>query len=770
MPKNTPQRIIDQKPGTSGALFLSGGAGGSAGVTDHGLLTGLADDDHAQYHNDARGDLRYVPLARTVGAGSGLTGGGALSANITLAVGAGAGITVNADDVALTTPGSLTVSSTNSATGSHTHAVSSSSAPGAAASLLATDGSGYLSLVRLTLADRLRTGLIDTVTGNLSVQPAGDLYINTGTGIVRLAVGDLMQSNSFASGFTGSGWRIDDGLTEAGKHSGEFDNLTVRGRMRVYEMLIQQIRASNGSLFVTSGSRVVSVTTAANPNWTVNGSQLTFNGQAATFSTTLYTIGTAAAGDTGRELYHGFLYGDLIAAQQTRWDGAQFAGVILSKLEVTAVANLYTYQAALVSGDAPVAGYDYVRRGNTVDSTRRGAIYLTSDDSNAPFIDIVDGLASHDDWGSAGVRRVRLGKLSGISDPAFGGTLPGYGLYANNVYLKGQIVVTGGNLGGLAAADINSNTTTIDGGKITANTVTAAKISTTTLSAITADLGTVTAGSIVVGGTNKLWLNDSDDGKLAIGGSVKASAPFQVAANGTLNTTAALIGNVVNVDNVGIYINPPTNYETNYGYKFKSPGGAYGGLWSYGSTANLVVAGNKSAAGVTIGNANNTVDVSANANGASVQALVNITAYNSARATPTAQLQVAHNTSGQRVLTWYGDLTYVDTGSGTHKWWHAGNDGSGSGLDADTLDTYDSAAFARLAGGGMFTAAIGVQQQYIKFTPYAQGSPPGYSNLSNGEFMVYAINVGTNSYKLQVRGKNGAGSTYEGDLFTVPGT
>jgi hypothetical protein len=30
---------------------------------DHGLLTGLGDDDHAQYHNDARGDARYALLA-----------------------------------------------------------------------------------------------------------------------------------------------------------------------------------------------------------------------------------------------------------------------------------------------------------------------------------------------------------------------------------------------------------------------------------------------------------------------------------------------------------------------------------------------------------------------------------------------------------------------------------------------------------------------------------------------------------------------------------
>lgn len=37
----------------------------SSGVTDHGALTGLADDDHTQYHNDARGDARYSQLGHT---------------------------------------------------------------------------------------------------------------------------------------------------------------------------------------------------------------------------------------------------------------------------------------------------------------------------------------------------------------------------------------------------------------------------------------------------------------------------------------------------------------------------------------------------------------------------------------------------------------------------------------------------------------------------------------------------------------------------------
>lgn len=39
--------------------------GGGGGVTDHGALTGLADDDHSQYLNQARGDARYYTEAET---------------------------------------------------------------------------------------------------------------------------------------------------------------------------------------------------------------------------------------------------------------------------------------------------------------------------------------------------------------------------------------------------------------------------------------------------------------------------------------------------------------------------------------------------------------------------------------------------------------------------------------------------------------------------------------------------------------------------------
>lgn len=471
--------------------------GGVTGVTDHGALTGLLDDDHTQYLTNVRGDARYIPATRTHTAGAGLVGGGDHSADTSFAVGAGLGITVNADDVALTTPGTLTVSSTNSSTGSHTHAITSSSAPGASAAILATTAAGLL-----------------TLQNGAFVQAA--------------------QSNAtFASGFAGSGWRVDYGVTTASKASLEVDDLTVRGRMRVYELLIQQIRATNGSLLVTSSSKVVSVTNTTNPLWTVNGSQLTFNGSNATLTFTYCAISTAQTtgatdtdgGSNDRRNYHGFLVGDVIRAQQVRWNGSAFAGVIQSNLEVTAVTNLYTYSGALVSGDAPAVGYDFVRLGSTSDSSRRGVVYLTSDDSAAPFIDIVDNISYHSDWNTAGAIKARLGKLTGISDTDFGGPLSGYGLYSTNVYLKGNIYATSGSFSGTVTAASGA----IGGWSIGA-------------SALTAGSGANTVG-LDSGGTNPA---------IYAGSATPASAPFRVTKTGDLTATSATITGSILASSGGI--------------------------------------------------------------------------------------------------------------------------------------------------------------------------------------------------------------------------
>lgn len=91
-------------------ITLDGDVSGSATMTNLGnvtITTTIADDSHAHVISNVDG-LQAALDAKaddttTMTAGAGLTGGGTLGSNRTFTVGAGTGITVNADDVAVDT-------------------------------------------------------------------------------------------------------------------------------------------------------------------------------------------------------------------------------------------------------------------------------------------------------------------------------------------------------------------------------------------------------------------------------------------------------------------------------------------------------------------------------------------------------------------------------------------------------------------------------------------------------------------------------------------
>lgn len=179
---------INSISGPTGNIISTG-----SGVSVHAALAGLGSDDHAQYvhisnartisaqhtfnpgsalppfilHANAQGQLvtgfnadqldgyhatTFLSKAYvTIGTDADLTGERSLVGSGSVSVadsGAGNNVTVS-----LKTPGTLTVSTTNdSAVDNHIHAITSSSNPGAAASILASDASGFLQLVRIGLA------------------------------------------------------------------------------------------------------------------------------------------------------------------------------------------------------------------------------------------------------------------------------------------------------------------------------------------------------------------------------------------------------------------------------------------------------------------------------------------------------------------------------------------------------------------------------------------------------------------------------------------
>ena len=352
-----------------------------------------------------------------------------------------------------------------------------------------------------------------------------------------------ISSPSFQSGFAGSGFRITSGSD--GKTSFAVDDLTVRGQMNVFEMLIHQVRATNGSLFVSNTGRIIS---ASLENASTKQYKLFF--------------------DTGSGYGHSFRVGDVIRAQRfTPAVSGDNDGVTdgpasyKSDLTIESVTGISESIARLTGSngttDAPTAGYEYVRIGSISDTDRQGSIYLTADDDDAPFIDVADGIKTHAGFNTTGTVKTRMGKLTGITSAKFG-TLSGYGFYSSgSSFLEGAINADKGSVGGwsLSNSIISSSNITLDSvnEKIT--------IENTTFGAAGVQLENDSGGKLYAGdGSNKFL---QFDGTNAL---IKASN-FELDSSGNITASNALLsGKLTSTEGAigGFTINEKSLSSTNF--------------------------------------------------------------------------------------------------------------------------------------------------------------------------------------------------------------
>ncbi|MET4142778.1 phage tail protein [Pedobacter sp. UYP1] len=220
-------------------------------------------------------------------------------------------------------------------------------------------------------------------------------------------VADTVNSKGYVSGFTGTGYKINpDG-------SAEFDNLTVRKELNVNVLNIREITGSGGSIAITNVAKIKEVTEHAD-YWSCQ------------INTDEGTIAVQ------------FRVNDIVRCQV--WDGKRIK-YYTARVRAVSSGIFDLDKGGKTGGGMPAAGDSVFQFGNTSDSNRQGLIYLTNSDTGAPYIDVLDGINSDN---LSGKTKVRLGKLSGISDADLG-ELDGYGLYADRAFIKGKIVVTGGN-------------------------------------------------------------------------------------------------------------------------------------------------------------------------------------------------------------------------------------------------------------------------------------------------------------------------------------
>ncbi|WP_313515127.1 hypothetical protein [Sphingobacterium sp.] len=220
-----------------------------------------------------------------------------------------------------------------------------------------------------------------------------------------------VSSESFVSGFPGLGYRLAKDAN--GNYMLELDRLTVRKDFTVYELIVSQIRATNGSLWVSDSTKIKTVTSVG-----------------AEFECKIDTDG-----DT---IWIPFQQGDIVRCQ--RFNGRSMKYYTARVVSINT--NEKSFRLSIIEGASiPERGDDIVRIGSQSDPNRQGAVYLTASDNGAPFIDVLDGV----NYASlAGKTKVRMGKLDGIIDPSLG-QLSGYGLYANAAYIKGKFIVEAGS-------------------------------------------------------------------------------------------------------------------------------------------------------------------------------------------------------------------------------------------------------------------------------------------------------------------------------------
>ena len=246
--------------------------------------------------------------------------------------------------------------------------------------------------------------------------------------------GDL-SSPDFVAGFlTGKGWRLKNEPVEnaAGvlenKYNLELDNLTVRGTMRIFEMIISQLLGENDNRIFTAMMEV--------DHYDAESGRVYLDTK------------------EGR-MYNSFRKGDYIMVQQYNGLPSEENDHYVTKHYELLVKEIgtegegenrlawvtfenFTSSMAGATPEKLIKKRDtFVRVDNVSDPDRKGIIQVMTVGSDTPYIDIVHGMKTNPDSALKG----RIGNLKGIRHPILG-QLKGFGEYLNNLYAVGEFVLS----------------------------------------------------------------------------------------------------------------------------------------------------------------------------------------------------------------------------------------------------------------------------------------------------------------------------------------
>lgn len=291
------------------------------------------------------------------------------------------------------------------------------------------NGKGFIIMQKDPLTNTYKLCIDEIIA--YTVATVGKLFVN---GNSRFA-GEL-SSKQFISGFLGGlGWSIyNTPITNAAgeqenKWTGEFDNVIVRGSLRVFEMIISQLLGESDNRIFTGMMEV--------DHYDPESGKVYLNTQDG-------------------KLYNPFRRDDIIMVQQYNGMPSEENDHYVTKTYELLITDAgcgsledgdkrldwvtFTNFTTTMEGATPdtlIKKKDtFVRVDNLSDSQRKGIIQLMTVGANTPYMDIIYGLKTDPDNALKG----RLGNLKGIVHPILG-ELSGFGEFLNNLYAVGDFII-----------------------------------------------------------------------------------------------------------------------------------------------------------------------------------------------------------------------------------------------------------------------------------------------------------------------------------------
>lgn len=291
------------------------------------------------------------------------------------------------------------------------------------------NGKGFTILQKDPLTNTYKLCIDEVIA--YTVATVGKLFVNGNS-----RFGGELSSKQFISGFLGGlGWGIyNTPVTNAAgvqenKWTGEFDNVIVRGSLRVFEMIISQLLGENDNRIFTGMMEV--------DHYDSESGRVYLNTQDG-------------------KLYNPFRRNDIIMVQQFNGMPNSSNDYYVTKnyellitdagcgsledgdkrLDWVTFTN-FTSSMEGATAESLIKKKDtFVRVDNLSDSQRKGIIQLMTVGANTPYMDIIYGLKTDPNNALKG----RLGNLKGIVHPILG-ELSGFGEFLNNLYAVGDFII-----------------------------------------------------------------------------------------------------------------------------------------------------------------------------------------------------------------------------------------------------------------------------------------------------------------------------------------